>query len=344
MGAAVARTSPWGRVAFGVRCRGTGVARATGEAQSPTEGVRAGHVPSIARMITRVESGSANVAEQVAELYKAGGHARILGITGAPGAGKSTLVSSLVRELRNRDKTVGIIAIDPSSPFSGGSILGDRIRMSDLYHDPGVYIRSMATRGALGGLARATIDAVAVLDAAGKDVVLVETVGVGQDEVDIVRACHTTVVISAPGMGDDVQAVKAGILEIADIHVVNKADRPEANKTIRELKMMLKDSGHLATAGWKIPVLATVAERGEGIEELADTVGRHHDHLVSSDELERREQTMAAHRLKTIIQGVALDRIEDPSNGPDFEAAVEEVRLRRRAPFTVALDLLERSV
>ncbi|MEJ7814238.1 MAG: methylmalonyl Co-A mutase-associated GTPase MeaB [Rubrobacter sp.] len=320
------------------------MARATDSAQSLTEQVRAGHVPSIARMITRVESGADNVAERVAELYKAGGHARILGITGAPGAGKSTLVSSLVRELRARDNTVGIIAIDPSSPFSGGSILGDRIRMSELYHDPGVFIRSMATRGALGGLARATIDAVAVLDAAGKDIVLVETVGVGQDEVDIVQACHTTVVISAPGMGDDVQAVKAGILEIADVHVVNKADRPEANKTIRELKMMLKDSGHVSTGGWKIPVLATVAEHGKGVDELADAMERHYDHLVSSSEIERRERTMAAHRLKTIIQGVALDRIEDPSIGPDFDAAVEDVRLRKRAPFTVALDLLESSV
>ncbi len=320
------------------------MARATDSAQSLTEQVRAGHVPSIARMITRVESGAANVAEQVAELYKAGGHARILGITGAPGAGKSTLVSSLVRELRARDKTVGIVAIDPSSPFTGGSILGDRIRMGELYLDPGVFIRSMATRGALGGLARATIDAVAVLDAAGKDVVLVETVGVGQDEVDIVRACHTTVVISAPGMGDDVQAVKAGILEIADIHVVNKADRPEANKTIRELKMMLRDSGHVSTSGWKIPVLATVAEHGKGVDELADAMERHYDQLVSSNEIERRERTMAAHRLKTIIQGVALDRIEDPSIGPDFDAAVEDVRLRKRAPFTVALDLLENSV
>lgn len=320
------------------------MARVTDSAQSLTERVRAGHVPSIARMISHVESGANNVAEQVAELYKAGGHARIIGITGAPGAGKSTLVSSLVRELRARDNTVGIIAIDPSSPFSGGSILGDRIRMSDLYHDPGVFIRSMATRGALGGLARATIDAVTVLDAAGKDIVLVETVGVGQDEVDIVRACHTTVVVSAPGMGDDVQAIKAGILEIADVHAVNKADRPEANKTIGELKTMLKDSGHVLTDGWKIPVLATVAEHGQGVDELADVMERHYEHLVSSGEIERRERNMAAHRLKTIIQGVALDRVEDPSVGPDFDAAVEDVRLRKRAPFTVALDLLENSV
>jgi GTPase len=320
------------------------VTRSVDSAQSLIERVRAGHVPSIARMISRIESGSDGVVEQVAELYRLGGDARIVGITGPPGAGKSTLLTSLVRELRARNKTVGIIAIDPSSPFSGGSILGDRIRMGELYHDPDVYIRSMATRGALGGLTRATTDAVAVLDAAGKDVVLVETVGVGQDEVDIVRACHTTVVVSAPGMGDDVQAVKAGILEIADIHVVNKADRPDANRTIRELKTMLKDAGELSTGGWKIPVLATVAEDGKGVDELVDALERHYDHLVASGEMEERERTMAAHRLKTIIQNVALDRIEDPSIGPDFDDAVEDVRLRKRAPFTVALDLLEGSV
>jgi len=246
--------------------------------------------------------------------------------------------------LRARDNTIGIVAIDPSSPFSGGSILGDRIRMSELYHDPGVYIRSMATRGALGGLTRATTDAVAVLDAAGKDIILVETVGVGQDEVDIIRACHTTVVVSAPGMGDDVQAVKAGILEIADIHVVNKADRPEANKTIRDLKMMLKDTMQASVSGWNIPVLAASAEDGQGIDELVDTLECHHDHLVTSGEIEQRERDMAAHRLKTIIQNVALERIEDPSIGPDFDAAVEDVRLRKRAPFNVALGLIESGV
>ncbi|MDQ3386279.1 MAG: methylmalonyl Co-A mutase-associated GTPase MeaB [Rubrobacteraceae bacterium] len=295
-------------------------------------------------MITRVESGADGADEQAAELYTAGGHAHIVGITGAPGAGKSTLLTSLVRELRARDNTIGIVAIDPSSPFSGGSILGDRIRMSELYHDPGVYIRSMATRGALGGLTRATTDAVAVLDAAGKDIILVETVGVGQDEVDIIRACHTTVVVSAPGMGDDVQAVKAGILEIADIHVVNKADRPEANKTIRDLKMMLKDTMQASVSGWNIPVLAASAEDGQGIDELVDTLECHHDHLVTSGEIEQRERDMAAHRLKTIIQNVALERIEDPSIGPDFDAAVEDVRLRKRAPFNVALGLIESGV
>ncbi len=312
--------------------------------QSIIERVRSGHVPSIARMITRVESGADGADEQAAELYTARGHAHIVGITGAPGAGKSTLLTSLVRELRARDNTIGIVAIDPSSPFSGGSILGDRIRMSELYHDPGVYIRSMATRGALGGLTRATTDAVAVLDAAGKDIILVETVGVGQDEVDIIRACHTTVVVSAPGMGDDVQAVKAGILEIADIHVVNKADRPEANKTIRDLKMMLKDTMQASVSGWNIPVLAASAEDGQGIDELVDTLECHHDHLVTSGEIEQRERDMAAHRLKTIIQNVALERIEDPSIGPDFDAAVEDVRLRKRAPFNVALGLIESGV
>lgn len=315
-----------------------------GSARSLTDRVREGHVPSIARMISRVESGSEEVAEQITELYRAGGNARVIGLTGAPGAGKSTLLTALVRELRSRELTVGIVAIDPSSPFTGGSILGDRIRMSELYHDPGVFIRSMATRGALGGLARATTDAVTVLDAAGKDVVLVETVGVGQDEVDIVRACHTTVVVSAPGMGDDVQAVKAGILEIADVHVVNKADREGADKTIRELKNMLMEAGPVSDEGWKIPVLPTAAEKGEGVDELVSALESHHEHLTGSGEIERRETTMAEHRLKTIIQNVALERIEDPATGSDFEAAVEEVRLRRRAPFPVALDLLKSSV
>ena len=300
-------------------------------------------MPSIARMITRVESGSEGVADQVAELYRAGGHARIVGVTGPPGAGKSTLLTALVRELRAREKTVGIVAIDPSSPFTGGSILGDRIRMSELYHDPGVFIRSMATRGALGGLARATVDAVSVLDAAGKDVVLVETVGVGQDEVDIVRACHTAVVVSAPGMGDDVQAVKAGILEIADVHVVNKADRPDANRTIAELKNMLQITGSATEEGWNVPVLPTVAERGEGIGELADALDRHYEHLVSSGGIEKREGIMAADRVKAIIQNVVLERVEDPSVGADFDAAIEDVRRRKRAPFAVALDLLEGS-
>lgn len=315
-----------------------------GSAQDLTERVRAGHVPSIARMITRVESGAGGVAEQVTELYKTGGHARIVGVTGPPGAGKSTLMTSLVRELRDRDNTVGIIAIDPSSPFSGGSILGDRIRMSDLYHDPGVFIRSMATRGALGGMARATADAAVVLDAAGKDVVLVETVGVGQDEVDIVRACHTTVVVSAPGMGDDVQAVKAGILEIADIHVVNKADREGSDKTIAELKNMLEMTDSASAGGWNVPILATSAERKQGVDELADALERHYDHLVASGEIERREHGMAAERVKKMIQSIVLDRVEDPSTGIDFDAAIEDVRLRKRAPFTVALELLEDGV
>lgn len=292
-------------------------------------------------MISRVESGLDGVVEEVDELYRASGHARILGVTGPPGAGKSTLVTSLVRELRSRGNSIGIVAIDPSSPFSGGSILGDRIRMSELYNDDQVFIRSMATRGALGGLARATTDTVTVFDAAGKDVVLVETVGVGQDEVDIVRACHTTIVVSAPGMGDDVQAVKAGILEVADIHVVNKADRPEADKTIAELRNMMEMTGHGSVESWEVPILATVAESGQGVDELVDALWRHHEHLASSGELEQRERAMASARIKSIIQNIVLDRIEDPYTGADFQAYIEDVSRRKRAPFTVATEILE---
>lgn len=292
-------------------------------------------------MISRVESGLDGVVEEVDELYRASGQARIIGVTGPPGAGKSTLVTSLVRELRSRGNSIGIVAIDPSSPFSGGSILGDRIRMSELYNDDQVFIRSMATRGALGGLARATADTVTVLDAAGKDVVLVETVGVGQDEVDIVRACHSTLVVSAPGMGDDVQAVKAGILEVADVHVINKADRPEADKTIAELKNMMEMSGHDTSGSWEVPILATVAETGQGLGELADALGRHHEHLAASGELEQREREMAAARIRAIVQNIVLDRIEDPYTGADFEAYIEDVSRRKQSPFTVATELLE---
>ena len=191
---------------------------------------------AIARLLTRAESGIDEARPTLDAMFAHAGRAHVVGITGVPGSGKSTLVAKLAAAVRRSGRTIAIVAIDPSSPFSGGSILGDRIRMGDLGGDPGVFVRSMATRGALGGLARGTLEAVDVLDAAGYDIVVIETVGVGQDEVDVARAAHTTVVVSAPGLGDDIQAIKAGILEIADIHVVSKCDRPDANRTIADLK------------------------------------------------------------------------------------------------------------
>ena len=198
-----------------------------------------GHVPSVARLISRLESRGREGDAILQRLHAEGGEAHVIGITGAAGSGKSTLVTALARELRKRGKTVGIVAVDPSSSISGGSILGDRIRMQEHALDPGVFVRSMSTRGSLGGLSRATIDAVTVLDASGRDVVIIETVGVGQDEVDVVQAAHTVAVVSVPGMGDDIQAIKAGLLEVADLHVVNKADRPDTDRTIAELRNML---------------------------------------------------------------------------------------------------------
>jgi LAO/AO transport system kinase len=305
-----------------------------------TERVLRGEVPAIARLITRVEAGAEGVEEELAELHRFGGRALVVGVTGAPGTGKSTLVAAMARELRSRGRTVGIIAVDPTSPYSGGAIMGDRIRMNALSGDQGVFIRSMATRGTLGGLARAAADAVTVLDAAARDWVIVETVGVGQDEVDVARASHATLVVSVPGMGDDIQAIKAGVLEIADLHVVNKADRDGAQRTAMELKTMLNLAGATPKGGWKPPVLLAVADRGEGVSELVDAVDRFHAWLRSNGRLEEREREMAAARLRTIATGLLLDHLERPETAVDFGAAVERVRARQIDPFSAARELV----
>ena len=314
---------------------------ATGAVTDLARGVLAGEVGAIARMITRVERGSLDGTDELAALYRAGGRARVIGVTGPAGAGKSTLVAALGGELRRRDLTLGIVAVDPTSPYSGGSVLGDRIRMQTLGDDPEVFIRSMATRGALGGLARATADAVAVLDASGKDVVLVETVGVGQDEVDIAQASHSVVVVSAPGLGDDVQALKAGLLETADVHVVNKADREGADRTVAELRSML---GFGAGDGWVAPVLPTCAASGQGVTELADALDQHHDWLVESCGMHERQRLMARHRLKTLLTALVHSRLDRPVPGSAFEAAVEALCLRTTDPWTAAHSLLEREL
>ena len=228
--------------------------------------VLAGRRRAVARALGIAESTTPAARAFAAEIHRRAGRAHLVGITGVPGAGKSTMVRALTQGLRAQGKTVGVLAIDPSSPFSGGAILGDRIRMTEISGDPGVFIRSMATRGALGGLARATLDVADVLDAAGFDVVLIETVGVGQDEVDVVQAAHTIVVVSAPGLGDEVQAIKAGVLEIADIHVVSKCDRPDGEKTVSDLRGML-ELGSLARGDttWEVPVVPTSAARSGGV-------------------------------------------------------------------------------
>jgi LAO/AO transport system kinase len=267
-----------------------------------------GDMRAVARLLTRAEAGSEECRAALDEMYRHAGRAHVIGITGVPGSGKSTLVAKLARAIRAGDRRVAIVAIDPSSPFSGGAILGDRIRMNDLADDPGVFVRSMATRGALGGLARGTLEAVDVLDAAGFDVVLIETVGVGQDEVDIVRAVHTTIVVSAPGLGDDIQAIKAGILEIADIHVVSKCDKPEANQTVTELKGMLALGLALGRPVTSLaPVVATSAQTGAGIEELASGIDRHRASLEASGEMVRRRRLIAERRVLKAAEEILHD-------------------------------------
>jgi LAO/AO transport system kinase len=305
---------------------------------------RGGHVASIARLISMVESGIDDVAPLLPELYAAGGNAHVVGVTGAPGSGKSTLVGGIVRELRRRGRTVAVLAVDPSSPFTGGSILGDRIRMQEHALDPGVFVRSMSSRGALGGLSRAAVETIAVLDAAGYDVVIVETVGAGQGEIDIVRTAHTTLVVSVPGMGDDVQAIKAGVMEIADLHVVNKADRPGANKTVLELKGMLRFGPHPAEGDWQTPVLETISADGTGLPELVDAIAAHREWLARSGELSQRERLAAAARVTTLVKELLLAQLAEPAGEEAFARAIDDVVMRRTDPRTAAGELIQELV
>ncbi len=285
---------------------------------------------AVARAISIVEDGGEGQRELVRRLYPHTGKARIVGITGPPGAGKSTLVDRMARLCRKRDETVGILCVDPTSPYTGGAILGDRIRMQSLYTDPGVFIRSMATRGAMGGLARASRDAVDLLDAAGFDWVLLETVGVGQDEVDVVRTVDSVVVVTVPGLGDDIQAIKAGILEIADVFVINKADREGVERAARDLEMMLSLGEH---GEWLPPILKTVASREEGIGEVLAAVERHREHLTASGELDKRRRGHLRLRVETILKErivAAADRVLG------VEREVERGFEQRTDPYRVA--------
>ena len=293
-----------------------------------------------------VEAGGDRAQALVDSLYSTAGvgepWAHVVGITGTAGAGKSTLVAALAKEARRRGISVGILAVDPSSPFTGGAILGDRVRMSELSGDPGVYIRSMAARGELGGLCQAASGGIDLLRAAGKQLVLVETVGVGQDEVDIMRVAHTTVLVSVPGLGDDVQMLKAGLFEIADIHVVNKADREGAGETISQIQAMLAlNANH--DARWQTPVLPVIALRGEGVAALLDAIAAHAQHLRDTGELGIRERRMAEARVIKLAQTMIADSLRrHPDAQTTSQQDLDRVARRELSPYVCARTLLER--
>jgi LAO/AO transport system kinase len=303
------------------------------------ERVCAGERRAIARMLSRAEAGSDEAREALDVIYRRAGNAHVVGITGVPGSGKSTLVAKLAAAVLKSGRKIGIIAVDPSSPFSGGSILGDRIRMGEVSGDPSVFVRSMATRGALGGLARGTLEAVDILDAAGYDMIFIETVGVGQDEVDVVRAAHTTVVVSAPGLGDDIQAIKAGILEIADVHAVSKGDKPEADKTVSDLKFMLGLGLPAAGLRRAVPVVKTCSPREEGIGELLAAIDAHRDYLVSSGEYEQRRQAIRERRMLKAAEHVLHDEFERHREGR-MAGLLAELASASISPQTAARKLL----
>ena len=298
-----------------------------------------GDTRALSRVITRVENRSADSLDILRQLFRHTGKSQIIGVTGSPGSGKSTLVDRLAAEFRKKTNTVGIIAVDPSSPFTGGAILGDRIRMQTLGVDPGVYIRSMATRGHLGGLAAATADVAAVLEAAGKDPVLIETVGVGQDEIDIVKLAEISIVVLVPGMGDDIQALKAGIMEIGDIFVINKCDRPGVEKMERAILGLLS-LGHRAD-GWQPPIVKTTATKGEGVAELLEAIDRYYVFFRNSISRSRKKQEAERQRLINLLEerlvNTAVEQIFPDGELNDLVNAIAE---RRQDPYSVVEQII----
>jgi LAO/AO transport system kinase len=313
----------------------------TAEKGSLAERLLAGDRRALARAISLVENRDPHGDELVAELFARTGGARMIGITGPPGVGKSTLIGALTAKLREQGRTVGVLSVDPSSPFTQGAVLGDRIRLSEHFLDPGVFIRSMASRGALGGLAEAALQAALLMDAAGKDDVLLETVGVGQGEIDVVDHADTVVLALMPGSGDSIQALKAGVMEIPDVIVVNKSDHPLADTMVREVRAVLALGPQRS---WRVPVVRTEAAKGEGIAELLETIGKHREHIEAEGSLNERR----ARNLRAEVLGIAAARLrrrleERASEDPEWAALLESVVRRETDPATAARKLLERS-
>jgi LAO/AO transport system kinase len=307
---------------------------------SLVERVAAGDMRAVARAISKVEDGSAGAAELMKQVFLLTGRGLVIGITGAPGAGKSSLVDKLALHYRKQGERVGIVAVDPSSPFSGGAILGDRIRMQTLGLDTGVFIRSMATRGNLGGLARSTVDAVSILDAAGYGKIIIETVGVGQDEVEVVKAADVSVVVLVPGMGDDIQAIKAGIMEIGDIFVINKADRDGVNSTEKELESLLS----LATRddSWEPPIVKTVATEGKGVEDLAAAIESYRDFHLRTESGEGRRRAIARWRILELLrERLVSETLASDSASEKLDYLAGEVATRRRDPYSAVEELMK---
>ncbi len=295
-----------------------------------------------ARLIRLLEDRDPMGIEALKQIYPNSGQAYVVGLTGPPGAGKSTLVNGLVTQLRKRSMTVGVIAVDPTSPFTGGAILGDRVRMQEHATDDGVFIRSMATRGQLGGLSRSTFEATLVLDAMGYEVIVIETVGVGQDELDVVDLAHTTAVVSVPGMGDGIQAMKAGILEIGDLHIINKADLPGADNLERQLRAMLEFK-ELDEGDWHPQMIRTVAERGEGVDRVVDVLFEHRQHLEATGTLDAKLERRAYHFFLQILREGASEKIlHAAQQSPYTQSMIEDLRRRKIDPFSAAAALLER--